>query len=129
MNDFTKLIFENKILFMFLSSCLFYIIARLIIILIKHFFNLSKDNPDYTLLVTITMLNALILSIFINLEIVNIHEKPITIKIDSVKIHDSYSIIRSDDKTYKVKNSTYGLFNENTTITIANYGEYYLLSD
>ena len=125
MNDFTKLIFENKILFMFLSSGLFYIIARLIIILIKHFFNLSKDNPDYTFL--ITMLNALILSIFVNSEIINIHEKPITIKIDSVKIHDSYSIIRSDDKTYKVKNSTYGLFNENTTITIANYGEYYLL--
>ena len=127
MNDFTKLIFENKILFMFLSSGLFYIIARLIIILIKHFFNLSKDNPDYTFL--ITMLNALILSIFVNSEIINIHEKPITIKIDSVKIHDSYSIIRSDDKTYKVKNSTYGLFNENTTITIANYGEYYLLID
>ena len=127
MNDFTKLIFENKILFMFLSSGLFYIIARLIIILIKHFFNLSKDNPDYTFL--ITMLNALILSIFVNSEIINIHEKPITIKIDSVKIHNSYSIIRSDDKTYKVKNSTYGLFNENTTITIANYGEYYLLID
>ena len=35
----------------------------------------------------------------------------------------------ADDKTYKVKNSTYGLFNENTTITIANYGEYYLLVD
>lgn len=127
MNDFTKLIFENKILFMFLSSGLFYIIARLIIILIKHFFNLSKDNPDYTFL--ITMLNALILSIFVNSEIINIHEKPITIKIDSVKIHNSYSIIRSDDKTYKVKNSTYGLFNENTTIIIANYGEYYLLID
>lgn len=127
MNDFTKLIFENKILFMFLSSGLFYIIARLIIILIKHFFNLSKDNPDYTFL--ITMLNALILSIFVNSEIINIHEKPITIKIDSVKIHNSYSIIRSDDKTYKVKNSIYGLFNENTTITIANYGEYYLLID
>ena len=127
MNDFTKLIFENKILFMFLSSGLFYIIARLIIILIKHFFNLSKDNPDYTFL--ITMLNALILSIFVNSEIINIHEKPITIKIDSVKIHNSYSIIRSDDKTYKVKNSTYGLFNENTTITIANYVEYYLLID
>ena len=125
MNNFTKLIFKNKILFMFLSSGLFYIIARLIIILIKHFFYLSKDNPDYTFL--ITMLNALILSIFVNSEIINIHEKPITIKIDSVKIHDSYSIIRSDDKTYKVKNSTYGLFNENTTITIANYGEYYLL--
>ena len=108
MNDFTKLIFENKILFMFLSSGLFYIIAWLIIILIKHFFNLSKDNPDYTFL--ITMLNALILSIFVNSEIINIHEKPITIKIDSVKIHDSYSIIRSDDKTYKVKNSTYGFF-------------------
>ena len=129
MNNFTKLIFKNKILFMFLSSGLFYIIARLIIILIKHFFNLSKDTPDYTFLVTITMLNALILSIFINSEIINIHEKPITIEIDSVKIHDSYSIIRSDDKTYKVKNSTYGLFNENTTITIANYGEYYLLVD
>ena len=129
MNNFTKLIFENKILFMFLSSGLFYIIARLIIIFIKHFFNLSKDTPDYTFLVTITMLNALILSIFINSEIINIHEKPITIEIDSVKIHDSYSIIRSDDKTYKVKNSTYGLFNENTTITIANYGEYYLLID
>ena len=129
MNNFTKLIFENKILFMFLSSGLFYIITRLIIIFIKHFFNLSKDTPDYTFLVTITMINALILSIFINSEIINIHEKPITIEIDSVKIHDSYSIIRSDDKTYKVKNSTYGLFNENTTITIANYGEYYLLVD
>ena len=129
MNNFTKLIFENKILFMFLSSGLFYIITRLIIIFIKHFFNLSKDTPDYTFLVTITMINALILSIFINSEIINIHEKPIIIEIDSVKIHDSYSIIRSDDKTYKVKNSTYGLFNENTTITIANYGEYYLLVD
>lgn len=129
MNDFTRLIFENKVLFMSLSSILFFITARLIIILIKHFFDMSKETPGYPFLVTITMLIALVLSIFVNTEISDIHEKPITITIGSVKIHNSYSTIWSDNKTYKVKNSIYGHFNENNTITIANYGEYYKLID
>lgn len=129
MNDFTRLIFENKVLFMSLSSILFFITARLIIILIKHFFDMSKETLGYPFLVTITMLIALVLSIFVNTEISDIHEKPITITIDSVKIHNSYSTIWSDNKTYKVKNSIYAHFNENNTITIANYGEYYKLVD
>lgn len=129
MNDFTKLIFENKVLFMILSSILFFITAWLIIILIKHFFDISKETLGYSFLVTITMVITLVLSVFVNTEIGDIHEKPITIKIDSIKINNSYSIIQSNDKIYKVKNSIYTHISENNTITIANYGEYYKLID
>lgn len=127
MNDFTRLIFENKVLFMILSSILFFITAWLIIILIRYFFDISKETLGYSFLVTITMVITLVLAVFVNTEISDIHEKPITIKIDSIKIHNSYSTIRSNDKIYKVKNSIYAHISEDNTITIANYGEYYKL--